>query len=70
MRNGVQQNLFAKSLDTQLYPVSFPVFLELREILDALFRHPTLVNFVFVLSYSTTHLLEGLITTKSCTGPD
>ena len=36
-----------------------PVFLELREVLAALFRHAALVDFVLVVAHGAAHLAGG-----------
>jgi len=49
-------DLFPQYFYAELDPMSFPVFLQLREILHALFRHLLLVHFVFIIARCASHL--------------
>ena len=50
-------NLFLNRFDAELYAMSLPVLLNLCEILDTFFSHPSFVDLVFVLAYCAAHLV-------------
>jgi hypothetical protein len=52
-------HLFPENLHSQLHTMSFPVFLQLYDILDTLIGHFTLVDLVLVISDSPPHLSAG-----------
>ena len=55
-KKSISKDLFPHSFDSQFDPMPFPVFLQLCEILSALVRHPALINFILVITNSTSHL--------------